>query len=304
MNEKLLNILYKQQAFEYLKKQNITSKHQFQELYGKTSNTYSSQILKQCIRMNRHTGIYRLSFIFSNILAAAILSVAVILLINAWTPSSAPEAPKESPYSLAQDAINDGNSKNARTILESNHIPSNTFAGAIAYSKLYELEKKYDQSADVIITFNTDIMGTQNILKASPLYTRMTELQDMNLSSEEREKFDTCMNACKQSAANLASISTLIENKNYEVALVLCDALKANGSSEYILFDFYHTCYTNLKEYETYALKLIHLANEGIKEKEFSYQLPELTHVKYYLKDVYPHVSLETQKKIDALNID
>lgn len=227
MNEKLLNILYKQQTFEYLKKQNITSKHQFQELYGKTSNTYSSQILKQCIRMNRHTGMYRLSFIFSNILAA-----------------------------------------------------------------------------DVIITFITDIMGTQNILEASPLYTRMTELQDMNLSSEEREKFDACMNACKQSAANLASISALIENKNYEVALTLCDALKANGSSEYILFDFYHTCYMNLKEYETYALKLIHLAKEGIKEKEFSYQLPELTHVKYYLKDVYPYVSLETQKKIDALNID
>lgn len=304
MNEKLLKILYKQQAFEYLKKQNITSKHQFQELYNKTSSTYGSQILKQCIRMNRHTGTYRLSFICSNILAAAILSIAVILLINAWIPSSAPDAPKESPYSLAQDAINDGNAENARSILESNQVPSNTFAGAIAYSKLYELEKKYEQAADVIITFITDIMGTQNILEASPLYTRMIELQDMNLSSEEREKFDACMNACKQSAANLASISALIENKNYEVALTLCDALKANGSSEYILFDFYHICYMNLKEYETYALKLIHLANEGIKEKEFSYQLPELTHVKYYLKDVYPHVSLETQKKIDALNID
>ena len=130
----------------------------------------------------------------------------------------------------------------------------------------------------------------------SPPYTRMTELQNMNLSSEEREKFDACMNACKQSAANLASISTLIENKNYEVALMLCDALKTNGNSEYILFDFYHTCYTNLKESETYALKLIHLAKERIKEKEFSYQLPELTHVKYYLKDLYPHVSSETQK--------
>ena len=95
---------------------------------------------------------------------------------------------------------------------------------------------------------------------------------------------------------------TKVETILNEIALVLCDALKANGSSEYILSDFYHTCYMNLKEYETYALKLIHLANEG--KKEFSYQLPELIHVQYYLKDVYPHVSSETQKKIDALNID
>lgn len=304
MNEKLLQILHKQQTFEYLKKQDISSKHQFQELYSKTSNTYGSQILKHCIRMNLHTGTCRFSFIFSNILATAILSVAVLLLLNAWTPSPAPETPEESPYSLVQDALDDGNSENARMILESNQIPSNTFAGAMAYSKLYELEKKYDQAADVIITFITDIMGTQNIPETSPLYTRMTELQDMKFSSEEREKFDACMNACKQSAANLASVSTLIENENYEIALVLCDALKANGSSEYILSDFYHTCYMNLKEYETYALKLIHLANEGKKEKEFSYQLPELIHVQYYLKDVYPHVSSETQKKIDALNID
>lgn len=303
MNEKLLNILHKQQAFEYLKKQNITSKHQIQELYNQTSGTYASQVLHQCIRMNRHTGTYRLSFIFSNILATAILSIAVILLINAWTPSPAPDSSIESPYSLAQDAIQDGNSEQARAILENNLIPSDTFAGAITYSELYELEKKYDQAADVIITFITDVIGTRNILNASPLYTRMTELQNMQLSSEERKKFDTCMNACKQSAAKFASISTLIENKNYEAALELCDIQKADGSSEYILFNFYHICYMNLKEYETYALKLITLANEIKKEKEFSYQLPELTQVKYNLKDIYPHVSPETQEKITALNL-
>lgn len=304
MNEKLLEILHKQQDFEYLKKQNITSKHQLQELRSQISSPYASKILTQCIRMNRHTGTYQFSFILSNILATVILSVAVILLINAWTTAPDPETKIETPYSQAQEAIDNGDSEKAHSILETNNTSSDTFAGAMTYSDLYELEKNYDQAADVIITFITDVLGTQNILEASPLYTRMLELENMELSSEEKQKFDTCMSACKQSAAKFASISALIENKNYEAALELCDTQKANGSSEYILFEFYHTCYIKLEEYETYALKLIDLAKKVQKVGNYTYQYPDSHRIKYYLKEVYPFVTSDIQKNIDALNLE
>lgn len=305
MNEKLQNILYKQQTLEYLKEQNITSKHPLQELQNQTSAAYSLQFVRQCNQINHHTRRSRFSFAFSNILATAILSIAMVLLLNAWMPrpDSDSVTSTKTPYAQVQDAIDGGNAEKARSILENNQIPSTTFAGALAYSSLYELEEDYDRAADVIITFITDILGTQSIVEASPLYTRMTELDNMKLSPEKQAKFDTCMNACKQSAAVFTSISILIESENYELALQLCDAQKAMGSSEYVLFNFYHTCYMNLKEYEAYALKLTNITTEVLKEKEFSYQLPEKTLVKYYLTEVYPHVSSETQEKINALNI-
>lgn len=305
MNKKLQNILYKQQTLEYIKKQNITSRHPFQELQNHTANPYALQFMKQCTRINHRTKRFKFSFAFSNILTTVIFSIAMILLLNAWVPhpDSDSGTSTKTLYALVQEAIDCGDAEKARSILENNQIPSTTFAGALAYSSLYELEENYDRAADVIITFITDILGTQSIVEASPLYTRMTELDNMKLSPEKRAKFDTCMDACKQSAAVFTSISTLIESENYELALQLCDTQKAMGSSEYILFDFYHTCYTNLKEYEAYALKLINIATEVLKEKEFSYQLPEKTLVKYYLTEVYPHVSLETQEKINALNI-
>lgn len=55
MNEKLLKIAHKQQNLEYLKKQNITSPHQLQELRNQIPGEYTSQILEQCSRMNHHT---------------------------------------------------------------------------------------------------------------------------------------------------------------------------------------------------------------------------------------------------------
>lgn len=191
----------------------------------------------------------------------------------------------------------------ARDILESTNTPSDTFAGALTYSSLYESEGNYDEAADVIITFITDVMGTQSILDASPLYTRMVEIGNMELSSAEKDKYETCMNACQQSAAKFSSISALIKEENYEDALKLCDEQKANGSSEYVLFQFYCLCYTRLEDYETFALKLIDLA-EKIKEVgDFTYQYPDHYDIQYYLKEVYPHVSSETQKKIDSLEL-
>ena len=47
MNEKLLKIAHKQQNLEYLKKQNITSPHQLQELRNQIPGEYTSQILEQ-----------------------------------------------------------------------------------------------------------------------------------------------------------------------------------------------------------------------------------------------------------------
>lgn len=301
MNKKLLKIAHKQQNLEYLKKQNITSPHQLQELRNQIPGEYTSQILEQCSRMNHHTDTYRFSFILSNILACIILLITVVLLLSSL--HSTPEPNFETPCTQAQEAIDNGDLQKARDILESTNTPSDTFAGALTYSSLYEAEGNYNESADVIITFITDVMGTQSILEASPLYTRMVEIGNMELSSAEKDKYETCMNACQQSAAKFSSISALIKEENYEAALKLCDEQKANGSSEYVLFQFYCLCYTRLEDYETFALKLIDLA-EKIKEVgDFTYQYPDHYDIQYYLKEVYPHVSSETQKKIDSLEL-
>lgn len=314
MNEKLLEILHKQQDFEYLKKQNITSKYQLQELRSQTSSSYTSRILKQCLQMNRHTGVYRLSFILSNVLSTVILLISVVLLLHAWlsvphsssisVPSAISTDSTETPYTQAQDAIDKGDTAKARNILESTNTPSDTFAGALTYSDLYESEKNYDQAADVIITFITDIIGTHNITKTSLLYTRMLELENMDLSSDERTKFETCLDACKQSASKFETIDALMKEKNYETALELCDAQKADGSSEYMLFELYHTCYMSLKLYETYAFKLIDLAEKVQEVGDYTYQYPDSHRIKHYLEEVYPFVTSDTQKKIDALNLD
>ena len=314
MNEKLLEILHKQQDFEYLKKQNITSKHQLQELRNQTSSSYTSRILKQCLQMNRHTGVYRLSFILSNVLSTVILLISVVLLLHAWlsvphsssisVPSAISTDSTETPYTQAQDAIDKGDTAKARNILESTNTPSDTFAGALTYSDLYESEKNYDQAADVIITFITDIIGTHSITGSSLLYTRMLELDNMDLSSDERTKFETCLDACKQSASKFETINALIKEKNYETALELCDAQKADGSSEYMLFELYHTCYMNLKLYETYAFKLIDLAEKVQEVGDYTYQYPDSHRIKHYLEEVYPFVTSDTQKKIDTLNLD
>ena len=252
MNEKLLKIAHKQQNLEYLKKQNITSPHQLQELRNQIPGEYTSQILEQCSRMNHHTDTYRFSFILSNILACIILLITVVLLLSSL--HSTPEPNFETPCTQAQEAIDNGDLQKARDFLESTNTPSDTFAGALTYSSLYESEGNYDEAADVIITFITDVMGTQSILDASPLYTRMVEIGNMELSSAEKDKYETCMNACQQSAAKFSSISALIKEENYEDALKLCDEQKANGSSEYVLFQFYCLCYTRLEDYETFAL--------------------------------------------------
>ena len=314
MNKKMLEILHKQQNLEYLKKQNITSKHQLQELRSQTSNSYTLRILKQCLQMNRHTSIYKLSFILSNVLSTVILLVSVVLLLHAWlsvphsssisVPSAISTDSTETPYTQAQDAIDKGDTAKARNILESTNTPSDTFAGALTYSDLYESEKNYDQAADVIITFITDIIGTHNITGSSLLYTRMLELENMDLSSDERTKFETCLDACKQSASKFETIDALMKEKNYETALKLCDAQKADGSSEYMLFELYHTCYMNLKLYETYAFKLIDLAEKVQEVGDYTYQYPDSHRIKHHLEEVYPFVTSDTQKKIDALNLD
>ena len=66
MDEKLQEILRRQQESEYLKKQNITSRHQLQKLRSQAPGEYFSHILNQCIHMNRHTGTYHFLFILSN----------------------------------------------------------------------------------------------------------------------------------------------------------------------------------------------------------------------------------------------
>ena len=316
MNEKLPEILHKQQDFEYLKKQNITSKRQLQELRSQTSSSYILHILKQCIQINRHTGLHRISFILSNVISTVILLIAVVLMLRAWlsaphnssvsVPSAISTYSDETPYTQAQNAIDKGNSAKARNILEAANTSPNTFAGALTYSDLYESEKNYDQAADVIITFITDIIGTHNITETSLLYTRMLELENMDLSSDERAKFAICMDACKQSASKFETIDALIQEENYKTALELCDAQKAAGSSEYILFGLYHTCYINLKLYETYAFKLIDLAEkvQVLESKDYTYQYPDSHRIKHYLEEVYPFVTSDTQKKIDALNLD
>ena len=292
MNEKLLKIAHKQQNLEYLKKQNITSPHQLQELRNQIPGEYTSQILEQCSRMNHHTDTYRFSFILSNILACIILLITVVLLLSSL--HSTPEPNFETPCTQAQEAIDNGDLQKARDILESTNTPSDTFAGALTYSSLYESEGNYDEAADVIITFITDVMGTQSILDASPLYTRMVEIGNMELSSAEKDKYETCMNACQQSAAKFSSISALIKEENYEDALKLCDEQKANGSSEYVLFQFYCLCYTRLEDYETFALKLIDLA-EKIKEVGVRFDV--------CTEEVYPAKVVEVSKSTTRNNL-
>ena len=138
MNEKLLKIAHKQQNLEYLKKQNITSPHQLQELRNQIPGEYTSQILEQCSRMNHHTDTYRFSFILSNILACIILLITVVLLLSSL--HSTPEPNFETPCTQAQEAIDNGDLQKARDILESTNTPSDTFAGALTYSSLYESE--------------------------------------------------------------------------------------------------------------------------------------------------------------------
>ena len=248
MNEKLLKIAHKQQNLEYLKKQNITSPHQLQELRNQIPGEYTSQILEQCSRMNHHTDTYRFSFILSNILACIILLITVVLLLSSL--HSTPEPNFETPCTQAQEAIDNGDLQKARDILESTNTPSDTFAGALTYSSLYEAEGNYDEAADVIITFITDVMGTQSILDASPLYTRMVEIGIWSflLLKGYIRNLHECLPAicCK-----FLSISALIKEENYEDALKLCDEQKANGSSEYVLFQFYCLFYTRLEDYET-----------------------------------------------------
>lgn len=319
----LTAILRRQQELEYLKEQNCPSFKKLNALRKKTPSAYSRTVLGQCLHIYSQISMRKFWSFLRKIPLYLLGAFAMYMILgtifylifpndSSSQTSSAQtsteiddfeEYVSQMPIIQLQYAIEDEDFELARSIIKENNFKPDTFCTASYFSDLYVHDKDYDQAADVLVNFITNIYGTQNVLECSPLYVQLQEVSKLELSPEARQRCTTCLNACKESAARLASISALIDTEKYDLALELCDAQHRTGTCYYILFEYYNTCYTKLKRYEDYADFLMTVAKEVQQEEdEVSYFLPDDSWVQSCLEKVYPHVSKSTQERIDAMH--
>ena len=310
MEDNINTILLRQQELEYLKKQDCPSKKLLKELRRQTDSSYSRRILNQCLHIHSQIQLRKFFHMLRKI-PIIILALFLVLPLSAplkritsqqefSTPAS--DSVSEFPIVKVQEAIMNGNYEEARRIIKENNFQPDNFANVISFSRLYIHDKDYDQAADVVINFINNTYGPRNVNEYSLLYKQLDEVSKLELSPETQQRCDTCLKACRESAARLASISALIDTKRYDLALELCDAEHRNGTCYASLFEYYVTCYTKLEKYEDFADLLIEIAEQLQIEGDLTYTLPDRYRVRTCMQDIYSQVSEETRDKIDALN--
>ena len=301
MDNNIRQILQKQQNLEYLKKQNTLSQVKAKQTDNRLSAPYVQKILSYIKKLYFFNRMEWLRYRFS-----CILAIALLLLIPFCTIiNNVQKQFSDLNYtSLFDQALDEGNTQEARQILEQKKVDPHSFAGALDYSSLYEKEGNYDEAVNVVLYFLTNVAGVQSLSESSPIYQRLVELKDYPLSHSVRSRYDAGIAACQENTIHLNAISDLIDIKNYEGALSICDQLKENCTSDNALFFDYKKCYMALEQYEKFADYLIILEKQALKEgDQYSYQIPDKYTLKTELQEIYDLVSDETRQQIDQLGV-
>ena len=300
MNNDIQQILQKQQDLECLKKQNTLSQVKARQTDHQLSTPYTQKILSQIKKLHFFTRMEWLRYHFSYLLAIGLLLLIPLCMI-ANIQKQFSSLDYTSPFDQALDK---GDTQEARQLLKQMNLDPHSFAGTLEYSRLYETEKNYDAAVSVVLYFLTDVAGSQSLSEASPIYQRLVELKDYPLSDNVRSRYDAGIAACQETTVHLNAISDLIKSKDYEGALKACDQLKENGTSDNALFWDYKQCYMALEQYEEYASYLISLEKQSIKEgDQYSYQIPDKYTLKQELQEIYELVSKETRQEIEQLGV-
>lgn len=300
MNNDIQQILQKQQDLEYLKKQNTLSQVKARQTDHQLSTPYTQKILSQIKKLHFFTRMEWLRYHFSYLLAIGLLLLIPLCMI-ANIQKQFSSLDYTSPF---DQALDQGDTQEARQLLKQMNLDPHSFAGTLEYSKLYEKEENYDAAVSIVLYFLTDVAGSQSLSEASPIYQRLVELKDYPLSDNVRSRYDAGIAACQENTVHLNAISDLIKSKDYEGALKACDQLKENGTSDNTLFWDYKQCYMALEQYEEYASYLISLEKQSIKEgDQYSYQIPDKYTLKQELQEIYELVSESTRQEIDQLGV-
>lgn len=327
MENNFHNILARQQELEALKASDCPSRKHLKELRKNTDSPYSRTILNQCMHIYSQIRLQNFFRLLRKIPAMILVLFIVLTVIaelkyimfyrdsstsdsgilsesasNSGSDSS-DDLLSDSPLGQLGDAIVLHNDfEEAHRIIDEYNLQPDTFATSIYFSEIYVHDQEYDQAADVVITFINDTYGTRNISEYSPLYKQLVQVSQFDLSPDVRKRCDSCLKSCRESVARLAAIFALIDTERYDVALELCDAEHRDGTYYSVLFESYNTCYTKLERYEDYADFLIKMAKLIQKEGDVTLTLPDKFRIQHCMKNIYPHLSEETQEEIDALN--
>ena len=304
MEKEFQEILLKKQEIEQL---NLHSPSLYvnEKDAAEFSGKYAQKILDQCRRIQRRERFWHIRFTAAFIFTVLISILTIANLLRIWSGIRIFQVPSENiqtSVTLAEDAMENGDYETARLLLDqflTEHPDSP--AAVLAYSDLYELEKEYDQAAELLISYIDRYYLPYNIAEGNLFYQELKEISG-SLSEDTQKAYDKCIDSCAKSAALFSSIDLLIEREHYQSALELCDSQKEKGCFDSLLFEYYHICYMELEEYELYADYLIKQATEVQNQEGYVLGLPLKSQVISRIEEVYPLVSSETQSRIDALD--
>lgn len=204
----------------------------------------------------------------------------------------AESAMKENDYDLAEEILDSEKEKN-----------TNTFAGSLTYSEVYNAQGRYDDAAEVVLNFIDNYYPTVNMHPNAPLYQQLKNITG-TLSPDVQTRYDQCITECEESGEVYDSIYALIKADRFQAALELCNTRKKDGAFDSALFEYYVDCYKGLEKYEEFADYMIGiLENYPPDDSRKQLEVPLKSWVISCMEEIYPQLSPETQKKIDDLQI-
>lgn len=204
----------------------------------------------------------------------------------------------------AEAAMDEGDYDSAEEILDSEKEKNtNTFAGSLTYSELYNAQGRYDEAALVVLNFIDHYYPTVNMHPNAPLYQQLKNITG-TLSPEVQTRYDKCITECEESGEVYDSIYALIQADRFQAALELCNTRKKAGAFDSALFEYYNDCYMGLKKYEEFADYLIELIeNYPPDDSPAQLEVPFKSWVISCMEEIYPNLSAETQQRMDDLHV-
>lgn len=296
-DDKIKEILRRQQVLESLKANCHSA--------ALSSDAYAQKITARCgresgsaARTRNALTILLLVVILLSALMFFLFMLAGLLLLS--DPPVTGGITADYPLGRAKTAMQDGNYDTAHAILseELDKNPKSAFALS-TYAELCQLEGRHDEAAQTLIDYLDNISGTQNIQDGNLLYIQLEELTDP-LSPDVEKARQKCLASCRESIENFNFLNTLIENGKYQMALNFCDSMRQQNVTDYNLYTYYFTCYTQLEKYEECAAYFLSLSDEWQTEGDiFTFRLPLKFTIRDKLNELKPYVSEATQQKID-----
>lgn len=305
MEKEFQEILLKKQETEQLNLQS-PSPYRKDKISAGSSGKYAQKILNQCRQSQERERLWHFGYTFAFVFTILVSLLTIANILRIWSGVSISQISSkniQTPVTLAENAMDNGDYEKAHILLDQflTEYPDSP-AAVLAYSNLYELEEQYDQAAELLISYIDTYYLPYNITDGNLFYQELKEISG-SFSEDTQTAYDKCINDCAESAALFSSIDLLIEHKQYQTALELCDSQKRKGCFDSLLFEYYHTCYIELKEYELYADYLIEQATEIQTHEDYTLGLPVKSEVISRIEEIYPFVSSEIQNKIDALDL-